>query len=66
MTTAWICLHPRSASLMPGGREAVPDPIGSLVKVDLVGCWSVKRVVRHFGVVLFDVEIERNHASASA
>jgi hypothetical protein len=29
---------------MPGGREAVPDPIG-LIEVDLVGRLSVKSVM---------------------
>ena len=43
---------------MPGGREAVPDTIG-LIKVDLVGRLSVKSVMGHFGVVLFDVEIDQ-------
>ena len=43
---------------MPGGRDAVPDTIG-LIKVDLVGRLSVKSVMGHFGVVLFDVEIDR-------
>jgi len=43
---------------MPRDREAVVDTIG-LVKVDLVGCLSDKRVVRHSGVVLFDVEIDQ-------
>ena len=53
-----VCLHPCSASLMPGGREAVRDPIG-LIEVDLVGRLSVKSVMGHFGVVLFDVEIDQ-------
>ena len=43
---------------MPRGREADPDTIG-VVKVHLVGCLSAKSVVRHFGVVLFDVEIDQ-------
>ena len=45
-----VCLHSCSASLMPDGREAVPDTIG-VVKVHLVGCLSVKSVMGHFGVV---------------
>ena len=44
---------------MPGGCEAVPDPIGALVKVHLVGRPSVKSVVEHLGVVLVDVEIDQ-------
>ena len=43
---------------MPGGREAVRDPIG-LIEVDLVGCLSDKSVMGHLGVVLFDVEIDQ-------
>ena len=30
-----------------------------LVKVHLVGRWSVKSVMGHLGVVLFDVEIDQ-------
>jgi len=44
---------------MPGGCEAVPDPIGSLVKVHLVGRLSVESVMGHLGVVLVDVEIDQ-------
>jgi len=43
---------------MPGGCEAVPDPIGSLVKVHLVGRLSVESVMGHLSVVLPNVEID--------
>ncbi len=53
-----VCLHSRLTSLKPGGREVVPDTIG-LVKVDLIGCLSDKRIMGHLGVVLPDVEIDQ-------
>ena len=50
---------------MPGGREPVPDTIG-VVKVHLVGRLSVKSVMGHFGVALFDVEVDRPLALRTA
>ena len=55
---ASICLLPRSASPTPSGPEEIVDTIG-VVKVHLVRRVSAKRVVRHFGVVFFDVEIDQ-------
>lgn len=43
---------------MPGGRDAVPNTI-DLIKVHLVGRLSVKSVMGHVGVVLFDVEADQ-------
>jgi hypothetical protein len=43
---------------MPCGHEAVLDTIG-LVEVRLVRCLSVKSVMGHLGVVLFDVETDQ-------
>ncbi len=43
---------------MPGGREVVPDTI-AVIKVHLVGCLSIEGVMRHFRVVLADVEIDQ-------
>jgi hypothetical protein len=40
------------------GRETVPDAIG-VAKVHLVGRLSVKSMMGHLGVVLFDVEIDQ-------
>ena len=57
-TTQVGCLYSCLASLMPVGREAVPDTIG-LVKVNLVRRLSAKSVMGHSGIVLFDVEIDQ-------
>ena len=43
---------------MRRGREAVSDTIG-VAKVHLVRRLSDERVVRHLGIVLFDVEVDQ-------
>ena len=52
-----VCFHSYPTSLAPSDPEVVPDTVG-LVRVDLVGCLSDKRVMGHLGVVLPDVEID--------
>ena len=52
-----VRLHSLPTSLTPGGREAIPDPVG-LIEVDLVGRLSIKSMMGHFRVVLPNVEID--------